>query len=539
MDIKIYSETPPDATYTGRIWIKPSTATAYMKLGSTWVTLGSAGDVVDYQNVTVWLDGVDITRHIKKNTLSIEDILTKEVNTCMFALEDPDDFPRVGQECIVYYRASEVATPEIIFAGYIEEAPQERIAHDKYVYDVTCSDYTQELNKRNVTEVYESMSAGDIIKDIINNYATSLGTYYVQDGPTVDYIAFNYKYPLECIEEICELTGYDFYVDYQRNIHFFSSETYEAPYELDETSSSGDYKDLVITINKSELQNVATVRGGYELSDLYTQEEVADGVQESFTLRYKPYAPISVYVDVGGGYSQKTVGIDNIDPTGTDFVVNVSEKVIKNSDYAVLSSGHKIKVTYKYKKPILAYKEDYASIAAMIEYEGGDGIHEAPLIVDDTIETKEQARARAEAQLLDNSNPIVEGTFITTQHGYKSGQILTINLPSRNINNRQYLIQEVASTSLGMGKFEYEVTFATKLKGLTDYLIQLHKDSRKVFERTDEILDLLKRIDAESFIVDDDSLTKALRNTTSSPFKWSNDAGTTTGKGQWNKASWG
>lgn len=540
MDARLFSESEPTSIFTGRIWIKPSTATAYMRLGSTWVSLGSAGDPVTYKRVTVWIDSTDVTALVEKGSLNITDILTKEVDTCTFRLLDStgSNKPLVGQEVLVFYRETAIATPTLRYAGYISEAPQEQFAQDKFAYEIMCVDYTQELNKNLVVEVYENVTAGSIIKDILGTYAKTIGGFFVQDGPTINFIAFNYKYPMECIEELAELSGYDWYVDVERNVHFFVSTTTAAPFSLTETSASGEFSNLSISVNKEELQNTVTVRGGFEFSSLFTQEEVADGIQDSFPLRYAPFAPISVFVDSGSGYVSKTLGIDNIDTTGVDFVYNGAEKVIKNLDFALLSSGHKIKVTYKYKKPILALVDDDSSIDLMKQLEGGDGVYEGPLIVDKEIETKAQARDRGKAHLSGRSNPMVEGTFTTQQFGYRSGQILTVNLPSRGINTT-YLIHQVSATSLGMGEFTYEVTFATTLKGLTEYLIQLHKDSRKIFERTDEILDRLKIAPDEAILVADTVPTESRRDTTVSPYKWSNDAGTTPGKGQYNKASWG
>lgn len=542
MHSPILSETEPTNVYTGKIWIRPSTAQAYMRMGQIWSPLGSSSGGITFKNITVFIDGQDKTSLVEKNTLSIEDILTREVNTCSFSiLDETNDFkPEVGQEVVIFYKETTSSTPVLEFAGKIEEVPQTKVGIGIYRYELTCMDYTQELNRQLVVETYTSQTAGDIIKDIIDNYAPGLGaSVYVQDGVTVDYIAFNYKYPMECITEIAELIGYDWYVDYDRQVHFFASDTNDAPYDINETATSGDYKDLEIFVHKSELKNIQVVRGGYEFSALYTQEEVADGTQESFPYRYTPYTPLSVYVDTGGGYVQKTLGIDNIDTSGYDFVYNSAEKTIKNLDLAILTAGHKIKLTYKYKKPILAYVDDETSIQLMVGYEGGDGKYEAPLIIDDSIETKDQARARGQAELTQYSNPLVEGSFTTTQYGYKSGQILTIDIPTRGYNDRQYLIQQVTAISLGMGNFEYQITFASLLKGLIDYLIQLHKDSRKEFTRTDEILDRLKIIATEAIQVGDSGLGESRRNTTASSYKWSNDGGTTTGKGQYNLASWG
>lgn len=538
MDARLFSESIPTSVFTGRIWVKPSTATAYLRLGSTWVSLGSAGDPVTYKRITIWIDSVDITNLIEKDSLNITDILTKEVDTCTFRLLDStgNNKPQIGQEVLVFYREMASSTPELRFAGYISEAPQSQFAPNKYVYEIMCMDYTQELNKHLVVETYESKTAGYIIKDILSTYAKTLGGFYVQDGPIIGFKAFNYKYPMECLEELAELTGYDWYVDYERNIHFFADNTTEASLELNEIASTGEFKDLTVSIMKEELQNTVTVRGGFEFSVLFTQENIADGIQDSFALRYTPYSPISVFVDIGGGYVTKTLGIDNIDTAGVDFVYNAAEKVIKNLDHAVLTAGHKLKVTYKYKKPILALVDNDASIELMKELEGGDGIYEGPLVVDETIETKVQAQDRGKAILSQFSNPLIEGTFITTQFGYRSGQLLTVNLPSRGINS-QYLIRQVSATSLGMGNFEYEITFGTTLKGLTDYLIGLHKNSSPEFERTDEILARLKIAPEDAFAIADSGLTYSKRNTTTDPYKWSNDAGTTPNKGQYGLVS--
>ncbi len=540
MDARIFSESEPTSVFTGRIWIKPSTATAYMRMGSSWIAMGSAGDPVIYQRLTILIDNIDVTPFVEKGSLNITDILTVEVDTCTFRLLDStgSNKPSVGQEVLVFYKETVSSISELRFAGYISEAPQEQFASGKYAYEIMCVDYTQELQKHLVVETYENRTAGYIIRDIVSTYAKTLGSFFVQDGPTITFKSFNYKYPMECLEELAELTGYDWYVDYERNVHFFVDTTTLASLELNETGSSGEFKELLVTIMKEELQNTVTVRGGFEFSALFTQENVADGIQDSFALRYEAFSPISVFVDTGGGYVQKTLGIDNIDTSGVDFVYNVAEKVIKNVDHAVLTAGHKLKVTYKYKKPILALVDDDTSIDLMKQLEGGDGVYEGPLIVDETIETKTQAIDRGKATLNEFANPLIEGSFITTQFGYRSGQLLTVNLPSRNINS-QYLIRQVSATSLGMGNFEYEITFGTTLKGLTEYLILLHKDSRPIFERTDEILAKLKVAPAETIGITDSGLSKSLRDTVASPYKWSNDGGTTPGKGQYNKASWG
>lgn len=540
MDWKIISEVTPTDVYTGKLWWKPSTRQAYIRLGSSWLPVASSVDTLTFKRLTLLINGIDKTDYLETGSLAIEDILTQEVDTCSFILIDSTgtNKPEVGQEILIYYKeVDDDSTPILRFGGRIDELPQMQYANGKYSYEVTCTDYTQGLNKNLVVETYTSQTAGYIIKDLVRIYALELGTYHVQDGLTVDYISFNYKFPMDCITELARLTGYDWYVDYEKNIHFFSPKTNTAPYELTESAGSGEYLGLEIAVNKLELKNRQSVRGGIEFSDLYTQEQYGDNLRLDFPFRYNPFAPIAVYTDIGAGYVARTLGIDNID-TGKDFVYNVNQKLIKNQDHAVLNTTHKIKLTYKYKKPILAQQDDETSIALMKDREGGNGVYEAPLISDDTIETKDQARARGQAELDQYSNPLVEGTFITTQYGYRSGQLLTINIPSRN-ENAQYLIQSVSAVSLGIGRFEYEITFATRLKGLTEFLLSLYDSGRDISKRTDEILDRLKVMEDETVTLTDSGLSKSLRNTTTDAYVYSNDAGTTPDKGQYNLASYG
>lgn len=541
MQALIIQEEQPTSVYTGRIWLKLSTMSAHMRMGASWVPIasGTITPIIEFKTITIFINDVDVTDMLVTGSLSIEDILTSEVNTCSFQLDDETGLhkPVVGQDVQVYYKQTSSSMPILIFGGRITDMPQSKISIQKYTYGVNCSDYSQDLQRNQVVKTYTGQTAGYIIKDIVNTYAQNLGTFHVDDGLVVEYIAFNYKFPFECIQEIAELTGYDWYVDYEKNVNFFLPSSRPAPYSLTDNLADGEYLGLEISIDKSSLKNKQIVRGGYQFSQLFTEEQVADGTQLAFNLKYEPYTPVSVYVDAGAGYVAHTLGIDNVDTSGKDFVVNVTEKNIKNLDHAVLSAGQKIKITYKYKMPILAQIEDNNSIALMKKYEGGDGIYEGELIIDETIETIGAAKQRALAELEMYSNPLIEGNFITTQYGYKSGQLLTVNIPSRGIN-ATYIIQSVAITSLGNGLIEYEITFASKLKGLTDFLIYLFDNGKKIFERTDELLSVVKPL-SDGFTLTDSVPTESRRDVVTHPFVYSNDAGTTPDKGQYNLAQYG
>lgn len=534
MDWLLISESTPANVNTGRLWIKPSTAQAYLRMGSSWIPIASGGTPIVMGGITTIIDGIDKSSIV--SNIEISDILNQEADTCSFILEDIDgsNKPLAGQEVIIFKGT------ELIFGGKITLVPQSIMAVQKYIYEVEAMDYTQDLNRAMVVNTYSSTTAGAIIRDFMATYVKDIGTYFVEDGLNVDSIAFNYMYPADCIQKLAELTGYSWYVDYERQLHFFDRLTNPAPYQLTDDYSDGEYKDLVIEIDRSQLINTQTIRGGFEFSNLYPQEQLADGTQTSFAFDYIPFSPISVYLNINGaGYgSAETLGIDNIDSGASyEFVYNANEKVIKNENHATLNNVDKIKLTYKYKKPILAKVRDKQSIEAIQKIEGGTGIYEAPIIIDDQIQTKEAAKERGNAELKQFSNPLITGTFTTLQHGYKSGQLLTVNIPSRNINNT-YLIRSVTSTSLGHGVFNYEIEFATKLKGLTEYLMFLYDEAVGIFERTDENLHTFEEF-GNTINIDEIISSTLLTNVSGNPSVYSNDEETTPDKGRYNLSQYG
>lgn len=484
---------PEDKT-AGKGWINPQNGQTYLRIGDNWIPF-AGGQAVIFKDITLFIRGIDKTRMLKARSLNIKDALTSKVDTCSFVLQDIEgsNKPNQGDEVIIYHGAP----PVKIFAGEIINPPQTQISPGTYKYAVRGVDYSRRLDKRKVVETYTDQTCSYIINDITDNYAPEFSTINVQTGPVVSFIAFNYKSARDCIRDLARLSGFDWYVDYDMDIHFFAQETNSAPYELNETASSGRYKGLLIDINKSQLKNRIFVRGGYYLSSLYTQEIVADGEQLEFLLAYTPQTPITVYVDD----VEKTLGIDNIDVSGKDFVVNVTEKTIKNLDIAKLTDGQVFKTTYKYKIPILCMVEDTESQNAVKSIEGGDGIYEN-LVVDESIETNEAARDRARAELRQYSNASVKGTFKTDQDGYRSGQLLKIDIPSRGVDS-QYLIQTVTKKSIGGGHLEYTVTFATLLIGLTDFLLSLWEAGKKIVTREDEVLDEFVGIEMNTITLSD------------------------------------
>ena len=131
---------------------------------------------------------------------------------------------------------------------------------------------------------------------------------------TVNYIAFNYLEPTKCFKKMAELFGWNWYVDPDKDIHFFGIFDEIAPFSLDDGVPPLDgnylYQSLKLTDKSDQLRNGIFVRGGDYLSAAINDNlsNQVDGSNKIFLLGYK-YANYTLTV----GGVRKAVGLDNID----------------------------------------------------------------------------------------------------------------------------------------------------------------------------------------------------------------------------------
>lgn len=244
-----------------------------------------------------------------------------------------------------------------------------------------------------------------------------------------------YKKPTILIEELAKQNGYFWHVDSDKDVHFFSAEGNLAPEILSDASQN--FQKLKITADITNLRNRQTIRGGMAPEDtLYTQIKVLDGQETSYRLDYPPKG-LNIYLDTGAGYgAPRSIGIENIsDESAVDFVMNFTEKTVRNASIATQVAGTKIKLEYYAYKDIRVQRRDQVSIDRMKLLLGGDGIFDGPVINDESIRTFDDARSRAQAELSAYSNPVLSATFDTDRDGFEVGQIITITSTKYNTNS--------------------------------------------------------------------------------------------------------
>lgn len=496
---------------------------------------------------SVYIAGIDRTSFIQKGSLSINDEINSKINTCAFNAFDPADTwkPSTSETVVIYDPNNNK-----IYGGIISSVEEKRVGvnpstqNELLIYTVQAQDYTKLLQKKLIVETFEGYTCLEIIQAILDKYYSQEGFTVTNVDAVVEVakISFNYKTGDKALDDLANAVGYKWYVDYDKDIHFFSQQSLSSVATF--TDDSTNWTNLVIKPDTTQLRNRVYVRGGIYHSNSYSQEIEADGVSNVFLLAYTPYTTNDGTVEdftVTVGGVAKTIGLENIDEEADfDLMLNRKEKVISmgGSAWAVantpLAQGTLVVPTYTYEIPVLIVQEDSDSIIAMKALEGGDGIYEA-LIVDKNISSIEQARDRARAELDTYANAIIRGTVDSYDTvGIKSGDVITINSSRRGINS-DYLVTKVKISTISSTQLKYSIEFTGTLYDFVDFLLGLYKRSTEILIGKDEVLD------AFNFFSDS---TNGFTETTpvvtlgASPYKWSDDAGTTVNKMRWNLFQW-
>lgn len=395
--------------------------------------------------LTTTIAGVDRSSLIRAKSYSIDSILTSQVDTCKFVLVDPAGAyaPAEGSEVIV---TNETGTR--VFGGRLVITEDFSLGRGGLGYECQLVDFTRDLDRRLVKEVYDNLTAGAIARDILTKYCPGFTSVGVQDGPVIKRIKFNYRAPSKCIEQLARLIGYEWYVDYYRDVRFFATETNPAPISL--LDNGPDWFDLRIKRDVTQIRNRVYVRGASYPGNPMTLRFAGNGKQRLWSFGYKAK---DVSVAVNG--ATKTLGLDNV-ATGKDFYFNYGQETIRQDDAgAVLGSADELAINFTPLIPIRVVLPDEASINEMKAIEGGDGIYEH-VVEDKNIDTKELARLRAKSELQGKQ---IWGRFRTLTTGWRAGQYLDVNLTRRRLQGRFLVYQATLQYAGELNRYVTTVAF--------------------------------------------------------------------------------
>ncbi len=464
-------------------------------------------------SIVIKINGVDKSSEIDYKSLRLKRALTNQVDTCQFMTRRADSS---GYKPALLDDIKITENGTYVFGGLITEMSESVDGKLEYV-ECTAKDYAFDMDRNLVLNVYENMSVNDIINDIKTNVLPSgYTTTNVSCPVVITYIAFNWEYPSKCLQQLAQITGYDWYVDESKNIYFFASGTKNAPFNLTDTNQKYNYASLEINKNITNIRNTIIVRGGTYQGSTTTELQVADGSQTTFK---QAYSYSNIVVKVNG--VTKTVGIDNIDnPASYDCLYNFQEKAVKFPDASKPTTGQIVSIAGNPALPVITKVTDTASTSLYGTFEFK--------IVDKSIGSKEAARDRARAEITAWAQEVNEGTFDTFETGLEVGQKINVQSTIRGIS-QDFIISRISSKMDTPSRFKHTVTLVTsQTYGIVEFLQKLLiSNDKQIVVNADEYIDFVEAFyDSMTFTDSIGTPTK-----TSPPYVY--------GTGVWGYSTWG
>ena len=473
-------------------------------------------------NLSVHIDGVNRTDRILFPFITITDNINHHKDLATFRIRQESGLPwkpEVNSEVIINDGGTR------IFGGVIVGVTRKAVVANLVEYEVECSDYSFYLDRRLVLERYRSKTVSFIIDDLLETYDTTGFTVTnVQGTETVGSIAFNRITISEALQKLADAFGYSWYVDYHKDIHFFPKNQEPAPYNLTDTSNNFVWTSLEVEQNINQLRNAVFVEGGDERGNLRLEEFVASGDDENrryYRLAHKFAETPTVMV----GLTEQTVGVEFLsDDADFDCMWSFGEKYIRFTDGNIPATSAVVTVEGIPLFPVVVRVQDPSSV---VEY----GLWEY-VIRDYSIKSRNEGIQRATAELEAYKNGVVEAQFETYTPGLRSGQVITINSPIRDINE-EFLIQKVRFQVETRTSGRYVVELATlRTVSIVD-LLQMLMIARGFREGEQEtLLSFLQFADQAGGSDSIDSIT-----TTEAPYYYAT-ATVNGNEGKWNYSRW-
>jgi hypothetical protein len=391
----------------------------------------------------------DQSHLLRVGSMSITDDINSR-NTSSFLLRSSTGFrPDIGQNIVISENSVTV------FAGTIDEITETREVEaygtQQNEYQVQCVDYNQICDRHYVARVYANQTLKQIVENIVLLDLTgeSITTTAVEDGPTIERAVFNWQTVAECFNELADLTGYAWNIDYTKDLHFFARESNMAPFSL--TDTSNNFRSVRVQSTREKYRNKQIVRAGTDITNARTEHFTGDDTLQTFLLQFQVATTPTITLDTVA----QTVGIRAVD-IGKQWYYAKGEKEISHDDsLGAMSSTQDLAVTYQGSFPFIMVATKDEEVADRISIEGGTGIYED---VDDSpnIDTSNLAIERANG-LLRRFGSIPQWVeFETDTAGLFSGQLLDITITTHDISG-QYLIDSVNISDVSGQFLRYNV----------------------------------------------------------------------------------
>lgn len=398
-------------------------------------------------------NGTDVSESIDWPSRDHLMVLTKEVSTYKFNVKiyGSKYVPAVGDQ-IDAYETDSSSTTSHLFGGTITEI-ETIVEGITPLAQVTATDWGYTMNGKLVVKAYADMDPADILADLVSNYCPpgfDASTYVQRAGYNLTSIKFNYEQPTKCIQALASLIGWDWYVDADKNIHFFLSENNSAPFPIDDTTGAIEWPTLDVDVNLQNMKNSVFVIGGVQKQAFTPDNEVdvylGNGTNTTFPLRYA-YSDSTIAVVLDG--VAQTVGIANqvTDITAFDVIYDITNQAITFN--TAPANAKKIEVLGTASIPIVAHALDQDAINTYGEFQDA--------IFDSQIKSTAEAQARAQAEILLFGHAVYDVKFYTITPGLRIGQNIIFNSAKFGVSNYPLIVKRIEGRGQTPTQMRYQV----------------------------------------------------------------------------------
>lgn len=350
-------------------------------------------------------------------------------------------------------------------------------------------DYTARTQKIIVTESFQEKRIDYIVDALFSAYVPWVDRSKISECKTEISIKFADVYLWDAMETLCELSGYEWYIDYDLAVQFFRPVDRINPNVI----RTGDFHRETANLKpeSGNLVNRLWVKGAKGISDDYTQNITVNGTTP-IPLYYTPLATADGVIVIING-QQKTVGIQHVHEEGVfDFLLNYAEKLLI-PDRTTSGSGT---ITYRYEYPIKILLEEPES---QTQY----GLFEDVYTVDTT--DRQIALQIGLRYLGKYSQPVMTGSIQPFQGVYHPGELVKVEIPELGVN--EFLkIKSVTYTTKNPPQFtkdgkqyvERSLELESAERDLTNVLKQFEKRLRSLEKSVHAENEVVVRYIAES-----------------------------------------
>ena len=418
--------------------------------------------------ITIKIDNIDRSELIDFGSVKKKDNINQDADTLQFSLAYHAGQPfRPEANSMVEMLDGTTRT----FYGRITSIDKSVEGDAVAKYDIRCNDIGRDLAKYLANETYEAMTVAEIITALLTDFSDgTFTTTNVSCDIEITKITYDRINVWDAINKLADLTNYSWYVDYEKDIHFFQKNSEPAPISIGDTSDNFVFDSLKISVDLTQIRNRVFIKGGEVEGDSRTEYFDGNGTRNAFSLSNK----FSKKPTVSIGGVAKTVGIDYIDNEDDfDCFWDFNQKYIRFKT-APASGTNNVAITGIPLYNVIIQLEEPSSVKTY-------GVIEFYKNVPD-IKSRDDALRYAKSQVEAYRSGLDEGSFKTYEPGLRSGQIISVSSTLLDVNEA-FVIQSVDFNMITQETFSYSVKLASiRSVGIVDFLIDLLKKTNAAIE---------------------------------------------------------